>query len=155
MTFNIGDKVRVNDTYAETALKIDQRILDTRGSEGVVTGYLHSFIKVKATKTTYESWKDFEFLFYLEELDLLEEADPLQKESIKSTETASEINSDGAPFKVGDLVKVVNYHHVWDGTVGRVHEIYSPTFVNIRTATHKEFGLGFSVSSLELVGEAL
>ena len=83
MTFKIGAKVRVNDNYGAEHEEIDDSITQVRGSEGVVT-YVDNLIHVKATETEYEDWKRGDYLFFEEELDLLEEGHPLTKESVKS-----------------------------------------------------------------------
>jgi len=153
MTFNIGDKVRVNNSYPTSDnFGEDGSYAAVRGSEGVVDRVTEDYVGVVPEDSDHEIWGS-SWLFLPTELDLLEEVHPLTNESVNSPETASENNSDGAPFKVGDLVRVVDYHLVWDGTVGRVHEIYAHNFVNIRNETHEEFGLGFPVSNLELTTE--
>jgi hypothetical protein len=84
MTFNIGDKVRVNDNYGAEYEEADESITLVRGSEGVVNGFAGNFVSVKQTKTAFEHWKGDRYLFWSDELDLLEEAHPLTKESINS-----------------------------------------------------------------------
>jgi len=154
MTFNIGDKVRVNASYTlDNFTEEDKHNLLTEA--GTIIGVTGAFLSVELDNGYHaESTPKLPWLFLPEELDPLEEAHPLTNEFAKSPETASENNSDGAPFKVGDLVKVVNYHPVWDGTVGKVHEVYNNRHANIRNTTHSEFGLGFPFTNLELVGKA-
>jgi hypothetical protein len=83
MTLAIGTKVQVNHNYLANLRNIDETVTEVRGKEGIVTGYVGSFMEVSPTDTTNLFWRS-PFLFWQEELDVLEEAHPLQKEFAKS-----------------------------------------------------------------------
>ena len=51
-------------------------------------------------------------------------------------------------FKVGDWVKVENYHTVWDGTVGKVEKFFDTKVALIKNEKHSEFGLSFPIANL-------
>lgn len=83
MTLSIGTKVRVNATYLAGRTHVDDTVTEVRGKEGTVVGYCGSFTEVAPSDFDNPYWK-VRFLFWEEELDVLEEAHPLPKEHINS-----------------------------------------------------------------------
>ena len=81
--FKIGTRVRVNYVYPKGATSIDISTDQVRGSEGEVTGHTDNFVEVKCINSEYDGWWG-SWLFLPEELDVLEEAHPLQNEFTKS-----------------------------------------------------------------------
>jgi len=83
MTIAIGTKVQISDNYLITLRNPDETVTKVRGQQGTVTGYVVDFIEVTPSEPDAGYW-DIPFLFLPQELVILEEAHPLQKESINS-----------------------------------------------------------------------
>lgn len=83
MTLSIGTKVRVSENYLAGRTHVDGSVTEVRGKEGTIVGYNASFLEVAPADPTNKHWSVV-FLFWEQELEVLEEAHPLQKEFAKS-----------------------------------------------------------------------
>lgn len=83
MTLSIGTKVRVGENYLAGRTHVDKTVTEVRGKEGTVVGYCGNFIEVTPSAFDNPYWK-VSFLFWEEELEVLEVAHPLQNEFAKS-----------------------------------------------------------------------
>ena len=82
MTIAIGTKVQIKDSYLAALRNPDETVTKVRGRVGTVIEYSNMFIQVTPDEPD-GNW-DIPYLFLENELDILEEAHPLQKEFAKS-----------------------------------------------------------------------
>lgn len=83
MTLNVGNKVQVTDNYLRTLRNPDKTVTGVRGKSGTITRISGQFLEVTPLEPDAEFWITPQ-LFLRQELVLLEEAHPLQKEFTKS-----------------------------------------------------------------------
>lgn len=83
MTITIGTKVQISDNYLINLRNPDETVTGVRGKQGIVTRTNGQFFEVTPTEPDAKIW-DIPYLFLSQELVVVEEAHPLQKEFAKS-----------------------------------------------------------------------
>lgn len=83
MTIAIGTKVQISNDYLSALRNPDETVTKVRGKQGTVTGINSKFLEVTPSEPDAAVW-GIPYLFLPEELVVLEEAHPLQKEFAKS-----------------------------------------------------------------------
>lgn len=83
MTFVIGTKVQISANYLSNLRNPDESVTKVRGKQGIVTGTNSQFLQVTPSEPDAAVW-DIPYLFMENELTLVEEAHPLQKEFVNS-----------------------------------------------------------------------
>jgi len=82
MTIEIGTKVQISDNYLAHVRNPDESVTRVRGKVGTVIEYNKDFLVVLPAVPD-DNW-GIPYLFLPQEVVILEEAHPLQKEHIKS-----------------------------------------------------------------------